>query len=112
MQEGLLALMQVPRVIAAASRHAEDGLAHIGVLTDPTTGSAYAGFLSLADFIIAEPNALVGYAALRVLQESEGQRSAERRAHVGVALRSGPDRRCAVSGAAAGFAGAAARPRC
>jgi acetyl-CoA carboxylase carboxyl transferase subunit beta len=72
MQEGLLALMQVPRVIAAASRHARSGLAHIAVLTDPTTGSAYAGFLSLADFIIAEPNALVGYAALRALQETEG----------------------------------------
>jgi acyl-CoA carboxylase subunit beta len=71
MQEGLLALMQVPRVIAAAGRHAKTGMPHIGVLTDPTTGSAYAGFLSLADFLIAEPNALVGYAALRVLQESE-----------------------------------------
>ena len=45
---------------------------YIAVLTDPTTGSAYTGFISLADFLIAEPNALVGYAALRALQESEG----------------------------------------
>ncbi len=73
MQEGLLALMQVPRVIAAAGLHAKTGLPHIAVLTDPTTGSAYAGFLSLADFLIAEPNALVGYAALRALQETEEQ---------------------------------------
>ncbi|MGH2633512.1 MAG: carboxyl transferase domain-containing protein, partial [Tepidiformaceae bacterium] len=73
MQEGLLALMQVPRVIAAAARHAKTGMPHIAVLTDPTTGSAYAGFISLADFLIAEPNALVGYAALRALQESEGE---------------------------------------
>jgi acetyl-CoA carboxylase carboxyl transferase subunit beta len=72
MQEGLLALMQVPRVIAAAGRHARAGLPHIGVLTDPTTGSAYAGFLNLADFLIAEPNALIGYAALRALQENAG----------------------------------------
>lgn len=72
MQEGLLALMQVPRVIAAAGRHARAGLPHIAVLTDPTTGSAYAGFLNRADFLIAEPNALVGYAALRALQETEG----------------------------------------
>jgi acetyl-CoA carboxylase carboxyl transferase subunit beta len=72
MQEGLLALMQVPRVMAAATRHARTGLPHIAVLTDPTTGSAYAGFLSLADVIIAEPNALMGYAALRALQESAG----------------------------------------
>ena len=72
MQEGLLALMQVPRVIAAAGRHAQTGMPHIAVLTDPTTGSAYAGFISLADFIVAEPNALLGYAAMRALQESAG----------------------------------------
>lgn len=72
MQEGLLALMQMPRVIAAAGKHARAGLPHIAVLTDPTTGSAYAGFVSLADFLIAEPNALLGYAALRVLQERSG----------------------------------------
>jgi len=72
MQEGLLALMQVPRVMVAAGRHAKTGMPHIAVLGDPTTGSAYAGFISLADFLIAEPNALVGYAAMRALQESEG----------------------------------------
>ncbi|MBI2765032.1 MAG: acetyl-CoA carboxylase carboxyl transferase subunit beta [Chloroflexi bacterium] len=73
MQEGLLALMQAPRVVAAARRHSRLGLPHITVLTDPTTGSAYSGFVNLADFIIAEPNALVGYAALRVLQEQAGR---------------------------------------
>ncbi|MGE5597466.1 MAG: acetyl-CoA carboxylase carboxyltransferase subunit alpha/beta, partial [Hyphomicrobiales bacterium] len=72
MQEGLLALMQMPRVIAAAQKHAKAGLPHIAVLGDPTTGSAYTGFVNLADYIIAEPNGLVGYAALRVLQEQEG----------------------------------------
>lgn len=72
MQEGLLALMQEPRVIQAARKHAKTGLPHVAVLTDPTTGSAYAGFISLADIIIAEPNALVGYAAMRALQEREG----------------------------------------
>lgn len=72
MQEGLLALMQIPRVLVAASRHAKAGLPHIAVLTDPTTGSAYTGFVNLADYILAEPNALVGYAALRVLQETDG----------------------------------------
>ncbi len=72
MQEGLLALMQAPRVAAAARRHSRLGLPHISVVTDPTTGSAYAGFVNLADVIIAEPNALVGYAALRALQEEAG----------------------------------------
>ncbi len=70
MQEGLLALMQVPRVIAAAQKFAEAGLPHIAVLTDPTTGSGYAGFVSLADVLIAEPNALIGFAALGELQEN------------------------------------------
>jgi acetyl-CoA carboxylase carboxyl transferase subunit beta len=73
MQEGLLALMQAPRVVAAARRHGRLGLPHIAVLADPTTGSAYSGFVNLADVILAEPNALVGYAALRALQEQEGR---------------------------------------
>ncbi len=72
MQEGLLALMQSARVAAAAQRHARRGLPHVAIVTDPTTGSAYTGIVNLADFIIAEPNALVGYAALSVLQETEG----------------------------------------
>ncbi|HEX6031154.1 MAG TPA: carboxyl transferase domain-containing protein, partial [Tepidiformaceae bacterium] len=64
--------MQGARVAAAAQRHAKQGLPHVTVLADPTTGSAYTGLANLADFIIAEPNALVGYAALKVLQEAEG----------------------------------------
>ncbi|MEP7216352.1 MAG: carboxyl transferase domain-containing protein [Anaerolineaceae bacterium] len=72
MQEGLLALMQAPRVSAAVGQHARRGLPFISVLTDPTTGSAYTGFVNLADVIVAEPNALVGYAALRALQETRG----------------------------------------
>ncbi|GIW14001.1 MAG: acetyl-CoA carboxylase [Tepidiforma sp.] len=70
MQEGLLALMQGPRIAVAAERHAREGLPYICVLTDPTTGSAYSGFINLADVLIAEPNALVGYAALRALEAS------------------------------------------
>ncbi|MEO8538186.1 MAG: carboxyl transferase domain-containing protein [bacterium] len=72
MQEGLLALMQGPRIAAAVQRHDRAGLPYIAVLTDPTTGSAYTGFVNLADMILSEPNALVGYAALRALQEAAG----------------------------------------
>lgn len=72
MQEGLLALMQAPRIAAAVRRHDRAGLPYIAVLTDPTTGSAYTGFVNLADVILSEPNALVGYAALRALQEAAG----------------------------------------
>ena len=55
---------------AAVRRHDRAGLPYIAVLTDPTTGSAYTGFVNLADIILSEPNALVGYAALRALQEA------------------------------------------
>jgi acetyl-CoA carboxylase carboxyl transferase subunit beta len=57
MQEGLLALMQIPRVTVAAQRHARLGLAHIAVLTDPTTGSATPVRLP-GRLVLAEPNAL------------------------------------------------------
>lgn len=70
MQEGLLALMQGPRIAVAIERFEREGLPYLCVLTDPTTGSAYAGFVNLADILIAEPNALVGYAALRALEET------------------------------------------
>lgn len=70
MQEGLLALMQGPRIALAVERHGREGLPYVCVLTDPTTGSAYASFINLADVLLAEPNALVGYAALRALEES------------------------------------------
>lgn len=72
MHEGLLALMQMPRVLAALDTFEQQGLPHVAVLTDPTTGSAFAGFVNRADFLIAEPNALIGYAALRSMQEREG----------------------------------------
>lgn len=72
-QEGILALMQVPRVAVAAMKHGNEGLPHIAVVTDPTTGSAYTGFVNLADYIVAEPNALMGYAAMRVVEEQSQQ---------------------------------------
>ena len=73
MREGLLALMQLPRLAAAHQKLAERGLPHIALLADPATGSAYAGLANLADFLIAEPDALVGYSALRAMREREGE---------------------------------------
>ncbi|MGK2964417.1 MAG: carboxyl transferase domain-containing protein [Tepidiformaceae bacterium] len=72
MQEGLLALMQIPRVAVAAQKHHMAHLAHISIAGDPTTGFAYAGLMSMADIILAEPNALMGFAALRVVEEAQG----------------------------------------
>ncbi len=73
MREGLLALMQLPRLVAAHQKLADRGLPYIAVLSDPTTGSAYAGLANLADYIVAEPDALVGYSALRALRERAGE---------------------------------------
>lgn len=70
--EGPLALMQSPRIIAAAQKHREAGLPHICILTDPATGAACAGFVGMADLAIAEPGAILGYSAARQLQESAG----------------------------------------
>lgn len=71
MQEGLLALMQVPRVAAAARALAQARVPHVAVLTDPTTGLAYVGLANLADYLVAEPNAMLGYAALRQVEAAE-----------------------------------------
>ena len=71
MREGLLALMQIPRVMAARQKLVRRRVPHIAVLADPTTGSSYAGFVNLADYIIAEPDALIGFSALRVIRERE-----------------------------------------
>ena len=69
-QEGILSLMQMSKTSTAVSRLAEKGLPLISVLANPATGQIFASFASLADIILAEPGALVGYAPLRVIAES------------------------------------------
>jgi len=71
-QEGVLALMQMAKTAAAAKQHHDAGLPFISVLANPTTGEVYSSFANLADIIIAEPNALVGFAPLRMVEETEG----------------------------------------
>ncbi len=73
MREGLFALMQLPRLATAHQKLTEQGLPHVTLLSDPSTGSAFAGLANLADFIIAEPDALVGYSALREMRERMGE---------------------------------------
>jgi acetyl-CoA carboxylase carboxyl transferase subunit beta len=70
MQEGILSLMQMPRTILAADMVKEAGLPYIVVLTDPTTGGVSASFAMLGDIILAEPGAIVGFAGVRVIQET------------------------------------------
>jgi acetyl-CoA carboxylase carboxyl transferase subunit beta len=70
MQEGAISLMQMPRSVIAAQMVKEAGLPFIVVLTDPTTGGVSASFAMLGDIQIAEPNALIGFAGARVIEQT------------------------------------------
>ena len=74
MQESILSLMQMAKTSAALSRLHEAGLPFISVLTNPTTGGVTASFASLGDIIIAEPDALIGFAGPRVVEQTIGQK--------------------------------------
>lgn len=70
MQEGLLSLMQMAKTSASRQRLKNVNLPFISVLTDPTTGGTAASFGMQGDIIIAEPNALIGFAGPRVIEQS------------------------------------------
>jgi len=74
MQEGMLSLMQMAKVSAAAARHDREGLPFISILTDPTFGGVTASFASLGDVIIAEPGAQIGFVGPRVIEQTTGTR--------------------------------------
>jgi acetyl-CoA carboxylase carboxyl transferase beta subunit/acetyl-CoA carboxylase carboxyl transferase alpha subunit len=71
-QEGMLSLMQMAKVAAAASLHDRQGLAFISVLTNPTFGGVTASFASLGDILIAEPHAQIGFVGPRVIEQTTG----------------------------------------
>jgi acetyl-CoA carboxylase carboxyl transferase subunit beta len=66
MQEGTLALMQLPKTLAAIERLRAAGVPYISILSDPTTGGVFASFAAVGDVNIAEPDALIGFAGARV----------------------------------------------
>ncbi|WP_315897630.1 acetyl-CoA carboxylase carboxyltransferase subunit alpha [Xiamenia xianingshaonis] len=70
MQEGLVSLMQMAKVSCAVERHGEAGLFYVSVLTDPTTGGVTASFAMEGDVILAEPQALIGFAGQRVIRDT------------------------------------------
>ncbi len=70
MQEGMLSLMQMAKTSAALDKFHEQGLLYISLLTNPTTGGVAASFASLADIILAEPGALIGFAGPRVIKQT------------------------------------------
>lgn len=70
MQEALISLMQMAKVSAVLAQLSENGIPYISVLTDPTMGGVSASLAMLGDIIIAEPNALIGFAGPRVIEQT------------------------------------------
>ena len=70
MQEGILSLMQLPRTTIAVQELREAGLPYIVVLTNPTTGGVTASYAMLGDVHLAEPQATIGFAGQRVIEQT------------------------------------------
>ena len=70
MQEGILSLMQMPRTVAAIEIFKETKLPYIVLFTNPVTGGVSASFTMLGDILIAEPDALIGFAGPRVIKKT------------------------------------------
>jgi acetyl-CoA carboxylase carboxyl transferase subunit beta len=77
MQEGVFSLMQMAKVSAALAKLGEAHIPYISVLTDPTTGGVAASLSMLGDIIVAEPEALIGFAGPRVIEGTIKQKLPE-----------------------------------
>ena len=77
MQEALISLMQMAKTSAALARLSRSRLPYISILTDPTMGGVSASLAMLGDIHIAEPNALIGFAGPRVIEQTVRERLPE-----------------------------------
>ncbi|MFN0164820.1 MAG: acetyl-CoA carboxylase, carboxyltransferase subunit beta [Bryobacteraceae bacterium] len=77
MQEGAISLMQMAKIASALMRLDEAKVPFVSVLTDPTTGGVTASYAMLGDLNIAEPNALIGFAGPRVIEQTIRQKLPE-----------------------------------
>jgi len=77
MQEGMFALMQMPRTTVAVRRLRAARLPYIVVFTNPTTGGVTASYAMLGDVHIAEPGAVIGFAGARVIEQTIRERLPE-----------------------------------
>jgi acetyl-CoA carboxylase carboxyl transferase subunit beta len=71
MQEGLVSLMQMAKTTAAVERCRAAGVPFIAVMTDPTMAGVLASYASIADVILAEPKAMIGFAGARVSKQAQ-----------------------------------------
>ena len=77
MQEGIISLMQMAKTSAAVSKLHDAGLLYISILTDPTYGGVTASFATLADVILSEPGAMIGFAGKRVIEQTINEKLPE-----------------------------------
>ena len=77
MQEGLLSLFQMAKTSAAIAKLNKERIPYISVMTDPTTGGVSASLAMLGDINIAEPEALIGFAGPRVIEQTVRQKLPE-----------------------------------
>ena len=75
MQEGMISLMQMNKTVAAITRFRQKtNKIYISLLTNPTTGGVSASYAFLADYVLAEPNAIIGFAGKRVIEQTIGKK--------------------------------------
>ncbi|MCH9622073.1 MAG: Acetyl-coenzyme A carboxylase carboxyl transferase subunit beta [Chlamydiia bacterium] len=74
MQESMYSLMQMAKTSQALKKHQQEGLFYLSLLTHPTMGGVSASFAFLADVILAEPKALIGFTGPRVIEQTIGQK--------------------------------------
>ena len=77
MMEGIASLMQLAKISAGLARMDDEKIPYISVMTDPTTGGVTASFAMLGDLNIAEPDALIGFAGPRVIEQTIRQKLPE-----------------------------------
>lgn len=74
MQEGMLSLLQMAKTTSALSKLNQAGNLYISVITDPTTGGVSASFAQVADIVLSEPEAIIGFAGRRVIEQTIKQK--------------------------------------
>lgn len=77
MHEGLFSLMQMAKTVAALAKLGNAGMPHLSVLTDPCYGGVTASYATVADIVMAEPGAMVGFAGPRVIEQTTKQKLPE-----------------------------------
>ncbi|MGH2548690.1 MAG: acetyl-CoA carboxylase, carboxyltransferase subunit beta, partial [Thermomicrobiales bacterium] len=77
MHEGLFSLMQMAKTVAALAKLGDAGVPHFSVLTDPCYGGVTASYATVADIVMAEPGAMVGFAGPRVIEQTTKQKLPE-----------------------------------